>query len=636
MPPFGSYAIINQISSESELPQENMNMKLYTYLRNRKIYARLFKTNLMLAVIPLVLLAALFIIIYVSTSSHWFSEQELETLKNYSGNITNELYHFDSSIVGISQDDRTQYLLNEYIVMSDYEKYHAIDELTAYVIEQLHMLGYVTDVALVTNNYDLLQVFSGPHDDFTPDELDYVSFVKASFLHKSNTFLDDARNYKNANSDQNHNGFLYVKRVTDMENNAIYIGYILAYIDKKTFFNISSSSDKDYYILDADGTMVFSSLTPYTTTDAQLFGDDVSNNLRSDAGSFVSGQFKAGRLPSLCAYYRMQLPDWFIISTIPYSVFLSNVWVIVAITLALILLISLTQAFLSSAIAHSMDVPIQQIQQALTRVEKGDFTPDSMQAYKDELATVHNSLNYTITLLGQLFEQTKKDERNKYLLQLQALQSQMNPHFLMNTINSMILLADLQGADNIKAFGRALSRLLRDMLENQQLTASIEKELSLLKDYELIMQYHYFDRFKIDFEISVDTSRTEIPKTILQPMVENALLHGLSETDPFITITIRIYTHQDMLVIEVCDDGLGIEPAHLTQMLTAGFDKKDEKKRSTSIGLHNINKRIRLLYGSDYGLSIESSVKQGTRVIIRLPIIQIGSDAKYIMEDEGY
>ncbi len=609
-----------------------MNQKLYTYLRNRKIYARLFRTNLMLAVIPLVLLAALLIVFYVSASARWFGDQELETLKNYSGNISNELYHFDTAIVGISQDDRTQHLLSEYIVMSDYEKYRAIDELTGHIMEQLHMLEYVTDVALVTNSYELLQVFNGPHGDFAPDELDYVSFVKESFLHQSNTFLDDAANYRLLSSGQNMNGFLYVKRVTDMENNSIYIGYILAYIDKETFFSISDSGNKDYFIIGADNAVVFSSLTPYTAIDTQLFRDDLAKNLQGDTGSFVSSRFKSNRVPSLCAYYLMQLPSWYIVSAIPYSVFLSNVWVIVLITLGLIVIIALTQAFLSSSIAHSMDVPIQQILKALARVEKGDFTPDSMQAFKDELATAHNSLNYTITLLGQLFEQTKKDERNKYLLQLQALQAQMNPHFLMNTINSMILLADLQGADNIKAFGRALSRLLRDMLENQQLTAPIDQELSLLKDYELIMQYHYFDRFKINYEISVDSHSTEIPKTILQPMVENALLHGLSDTEPFITISIRIYRQQEKLILEVCDDGMGIEPARLKQMQTDGFHEKDEKRRSTSIGLYNIDRRIRLLYGAEYGLTITSAIGKGTKVTISLPA---GLPEPQTMEGEG-
>ena len=480
-----------------------MKERIYAFLRNRSIYLRIYRTNLAVAILPLILLAVLFIVIYTSASMYWFGDTEEETLSHYAQSIASELYHFDNAIVGVAQDERTQDLLSRYLTMGDYERYEAQDQLTEMVLGELHMLDYVTDVALVTNNSAVIQIYNGPHDDFEIDAFDYATFVKKAFSAKTNTVLGDAASYARPDANPgNRNGFLYAKRVTDLKNNSVNIGYILAYLDKSAFFgqDIGASSGADdgthRYIVDPGVRVVYAS-SNLSDSDARRLLSVLPDHIRAGLSSFFTRVSDGSPLPSLCTAYPVSEFGWYVVTVVPLWAFMSNVVTIVGLTLLLIALIAVLQWLLSSGISGSIDVPIRQIIQALHRIENGDFTEMTEDGFKDELSGVIHSLNYTCRLLDKLFKEAREHEFNKYELQLQAMQAQMNPHFVMNTLNSVILLADLQGADNIKAFCKALSRLMQNMLKGDTLYHTVREEISLLKDYALIMQYRYFDRFSV-------------------------------------------------------------------------------------------------------------------------------------------
>ncbi len=599
-----------------------MKKKLYAALRNRSMFSRMYRSNLLIGVIPLVVLTIVFAVIYVSASVSWFESKERESLYYFGNNLCNKLYYFDNSIVTITQDQATQDCLNRWLLMSEYERYVMTDQLTDLVVEQLHMLDYVTDVVLITNNYDAIQLYGGPHGDFVLETLDYPSFVEQTFYQKTNTWIAPADDYLLLEDGFNQDGFFYAKRITASENNVINIGYILVYLDKESFFDLSalsyiSGQDVQQYILQPDGRFVHSSLA--LEAEYQSFSENLAQHFSNNKDRFFIGAENPNGHISFCVYSRIAPLDWYVVTAIPVFSMFATVWLILLIMVLLIVGLVLVQSFLSTNIAYSVEVPVKEILQSLQRIENGDFTPSMEDQYQDELARVQNSLNYTIRLLDRLFQETKKHERDKFDLQFRALMSQMNPHFLMNSLNSVALLANLQGAGNIQQLCQALSRLLQDMLNSNAIDITLQQELSLLNDYALIMQYRYFDRFRVVYHIEVDAAETKIPRFILQPLLENALGHGLGEKTVFLTITLHAFLQDGDLVITVHDDGVGISAEKLAQLQERLRLDMEQKGNGQHIGLWNINRRIQLICGTPYGLTIDGKPGQGATVTIRLP-----------------
>lgn len=599
-----------------------MKMKLYSYLRNRSLFSRMYHTNLLVATVPLLVVTIVFSLTLLTSSINWFRSKEQASLYYYADNISNELYHFDNAIVSLTQDDTFQNCLNHFITMNSYEKYETAVNLSQLVSKQFHMLDYVTDIVMVSNNYETVQLYGGPHGDFYLDKLDLKSILKQTFSEKNNTWIGDTTDYC-LNDAWNSSGFVYAKRITDSNTNSTNIGYILAYLDKETFFNLSMYSSfkqnkkESQFIVDESGYIIHSNLVieeSYTN-----FSDILSEKISATSSSSFLSKDTPSRKLSFHIYYKLPSLDWYIVSSIPITSIISSIFWILFLMAVLIIMIIFVQTFLSGNIAYSIEAPVKELHACLQRIENGDFSTGEDTPYMDELAQVQNSLNYTTALLEQLFLKTKQHEREKYDLQFQALMSQMNPHFLMNSLNSVMLLANVQGADNIKNLCQALIKLFQDILNSKSVYTSLMKDLELLDAYALIMQYRYFSRFQLEYKIDVDARKTKLPRFLLQPLIENALNHAMDDSIAFLTIQLHAFIKDNHLYLCVSDNGIGIPQNILAQLNSSDYWMQEHKDEGKHIGLWNINRRIQLIYGASYGLTIKSVINQGTSVTICLP-----------------
>ena len=588
---------------------------MYRFFRNMSIYRRVYHSNLIIAVVSLVLLTVLFSCVYITQTLDRFCSVEEETLNAYSDSITNALYYLDERIITVSQNDRMQVLLANYNTMSEYERYAAADAATRLVVEQLHMIDYVTDVVLLTRNHRVVQVYRGPHDDFSIEEFDYIGLANYSLSSNVNTVIVDPLEYASSYREVNRNGIVYLKRVTDTRN-YFSIGYILVYLDKDKLFRLPEPKATAHWcIVDADRDFICSA-GGRAEQDGYLA--DIRRHIAMSDAHFYSRQAGLGTLPALCSIHYVPVLDWHVVSALSFRSILRGISVILITAVLLILAICLIHAYVARSIAYSLDKPMRQILSTLHRVETGDFSLETIEPFRDELAAMQESLNYTIHLLDHMFSNAREDEKIKYRLQLQALQAQMNPHFLMNALNSAVLLAELQGADNIRAFCKALSRLMQNMLKSDEFEAPLSKELSFLEDYTLIMQYRYFNRFRVRYDIQVPDS-TPVPRSVLQPLLENALQHGMDEKTPMLDVCLRAWEEASALYIAIEDDGCGIDPDKLSGLLPGDDGGEAEITSGNSIGLKNIDRRLRLAYGAACRLTIESEPGKYTRVTIRLP-----------------
>ena len=214
-------------------------------------------------------------------------------------------------------------------------------------------------------------------------------------------------------------------------------------------------------------------------------------------------------------------------------------------------------------------------------------------------------------------------EKQKRDYEYQMLQNQINPHFLYNTLASIKWMATVQNAPGIAEMTTALSRLLKDISKGENRFIALSEELSLLMDYYTIMKYRYGGTIRV--EIKTDDEQLlgcQIIKFTLQPIVENAIFHGIEPKGSSGTISIHVFKNESSdLQVDITDDGVGMDENMIQSLLSERYDKSKTTffKR---IGIANVHNRIRLEYGSKYGISIRSKLGSFTTVTILLPYIQ--------------
>ena len=207
--------------------------------------------------------------------------------------------------------------------------------------------------------------------------------------------------------------------------------------------------------------------------------------------------------------------------------------------------------------------------------------------------------------------ESKIEEQHRLLLEarLDALASQINPHFLFNTLNSVSTLIRVN-PEQARAMVARLSRILRRRLRNQDHFSSLRHELEFIDDYLSIELVRFGEKLRVDKHIDPATLDMLVPSMLLQPLVENSIRHGISGKIDGGTITLRARRNHDRLAIEVEDDGVGIPEAELSQILNKG------------IGVNNVKERLKVLYNQDYRMLIDSQPGRGTRIEIELPEMQ--------------
>lgn len=258
--------------------------------------------------------------------------------------------------------------------------------------------------------------------------------------------------------------------------------------------------------------------------------------------------------------------------------------------------------------------PIRSMLDFCKELSKGNLSVRILDEHKDELSDLSKSMNHMADTIQHLMEQQKDQEKKKREMELQMLQYQLNPHFLFNTLNSLRFVAAMH-KDQIVSDGiQALSSLLQNTLTNKNEYITIKEELENLENYFSILRIRYAGSFEYSFHVEDDELLTcLVPKLILQPLAENSVMHGSSDDGSVMEIQITLWEENGHIVIELNDDGKGFE---VTQESLAPH--KERRK----IGVSNVNDRIQLNFGREYGLHIDSHPGEGTTCTLTLPRLE--------------
>ena len=328
-----------------------------------------------------------------------------------------------------------------------------------------------------------------------------------------------------------------------------------------------------------------------------------------------SRNFKLGGENYLGIWDKMYRTEWYVLVLIPY-LYIDSVSNSTTLFILLIGLAVLTLGFSIAAVINASIVnPLNRILTYTVRLRNGEFHSKIEDHGEDEIHQLAEAFNCTTDEISRLMLGIQKQSEQKARLEFDALQAQINPHFLANTLNTISYLAQLRGMDNIKSISDALMNILLVSMGKESKIITVEKEISYVKDYLLIQSYRYPDFYQVEFDIPKELMEYKIPKFVLQPIVENAVVHGVTQLEGAEgKVTVKGSLKEKDINICVTDNGPGISEEKAAGLLKGHADDKG----ICGLGVKSVDQRLKLLFGPQYGLTIES--RPGlTEVNIRFP-----------------
>lgn len=302
--------------------------------------------------------------------------------------------------------------------------------------------------------------------------------------------------------------------------------------------------------------------------------------------------------------------------------------------LILVLVIGIFLVILGLMIIRQVVLPYKKIENNMNLFLKG-YTIDGLQ---DSETALTKEVDRIFSELIQLLKSEQMLNENKRQAQYLALQNQINPHFLYNTLESIRSEAMEAGMDSVVCMTEALAHFFRYTISNMENMVTLEEELDNINTYFLIQKYRFEERIGLTIEYDEEEhellNHCLLPKLTLQPVVENSIIHGIERKMGFSTVRIVLRCTEKRLIIQVSDDGIGMQPEALDdlnrKLNQSLFESLHNKKKKGGIALVNVNNRIHLIFGEEYGMTVYSTPGVGTDVMIELPLVTSRRELKKV------
>lgn len=381
---------------------------------------------------------------------------------------------------------------------------------------------------------------------------------------------------------------------------------------RKTYNNYTSPGN-DFFIVNQQGVIVSSSIADMTgKKDNQLlsYAEDIENK----AENYTLGKLDGKQYIILKEY--LPFFDMYMFNVIDKETAFGNLIDKrqIALISMVIVLVAIIFVFLATQrLTNSLSKLVKQIENA----SKNNFHQHVTVTGTYETRQIGNAFNSMLDELQEYVEQLVLSQQQKRNAELAALQQQINPHFLYNTLTSIKFMVQQGDTAESEATIHALISLLQNTIGNVSETITVEQEIENLKNYVKINQKRYGDRIKVNYFVSPECLQYEIPKLILQPFMENSFFHGFNHKQEG-SINVLIWQNGSTFICEIIDNGDGMEMEDKTRLP----NQKRKQQLFSGIGVKNVHERLQLIYGEEYGVSITSKPGEGTKVKINMPIKQ--------------
>lgn len=314
--------------------------------------------------------------------------------------------------------------------------------------------------------------------------------------------------------------------------------------------------------------------------------------------------------------FHSEKTGWTIVGVVYASELVEKEDMVRAIYLLIAVLLILLAIVMAVVMAGNITRPVKQLKEAMDKAREGEFQDVQVQAHgENEISKLQEDFNRMIHQIDGLIQKNLHDEEEKREIEMKALQSQINPHFLYNTLDSIIWMIESEEPDRAIRMTSALARFFRQAIGKSDVFVTLKEELEYTRNYLVIQKMRYEDKVDYKFQVEEEIQGCHILKLVLQPLVENALYHGLKYKESKGSIQIIGIRQNEKIVIKVSDNGVGMEEEVLRHI----FDPKPPSKNHSGVGLSNIRRRMQLYYGDLCEFKIESEKDVGTTVKIVIP-----------------
>ena len=594
------------------------------FLRKIKIQKRMMLFFLLVSILPLCIVAA-----YSFFSSYVDIKEKIGF---YSYQITGQAAGYIDLILN-NIEDISDRIVNSDVVQSDFRNAYELDELERFKIddELIHSLpGYMNqkfplDGISLLNSNGFYRIHVG-NKLVSSSKYGSSSLYRNTLLHNEKPLWTAPylKEIPSTSVSAPKSLVVYSKNIKGRWDGNI-IGVLAISINPQAFSQVFESLEfwqgGTIGIINAEGGYIY-------CNDESLMGERIKDDqLIQQINTFTQEEsnqyfdYNLNNTKTLISCKKLQNTDWTVISMIPYSNLMSKTNNILVFTLVIIFLFILISIYVSWIVSNSISYPLNKLMSAVKKVEKGNFDIQVDESGEDEMTYLNVRYKQAIDEMDHLINELYKSRIAQQETQIKALKAQINPHFLYNTLETINSIAKIKKVDEITKIVQGLSSMFRYSMKSGVEMVTLGDEIENVRNYLSIMKVRFDD--KLDFKISVDPSLYgyKMYKLILQPIVENAIHHGIEMKKGKGTIRIQAVLEKNDLFITVSDDGVGMDGETLRR-LNERLKQKDtfiEEKKKGGIGIMNVNARLALYYKNNYQFVMDSALSVGTNVRIVIP-----------------
>lgn len=428
------------------------------------------------------------------------------------------------------------------------------------------------------------------------------------------------------NTDNVYHWVVSLSRYVNMtKNGAILHGVVLVNMNftgiEQICKNVDLGESGYVYLVDQNGELIYH-------PDQQLIYAGVIHENYKEAASYPEGSYKEifENQERQITVKSVGYTGWKLIGVSPTenitSVYMKNSRFLWSVVVFAILILIIVNAVVSSKVAK----PIKQLELSVRELERNNLDVVISQSGTYEIQHLAKTLQSMAVNVRRLMDEIVLEQESKRKSEMAALQSQINPHFLYNTLDSIVWMIENERYEGAITMVTALARLFRISLSKGKNIITASQELQHVENYLIIQMVRYKNKFTYNIQAEEKILSCAVIKLSIQPLVENSIYHGLEFMDGEGEINIRAYQRDRNLIIEVEDNGPGMTKEQVESLLNG--TARREHKQGAGVGFHNVEERIQLYFGKEYGLEVESEPDEGTVVRARFPLLSIEEGEK--------
>ena len=484
---------------------------------------------------------------------------------------------------------------------------------------------YVESIALFQEDGSLLQVMpalsSAASSDVMQEEWFSSALERSENIHFFRPQIQDCF--------EHNSSFPWVipmsRFVQITHGNQVLSGVLLINIKysalSEVFRNSTDDMNQYSFLMDSNGELIYH--PRHALVNSGIIEKPPETLAEYQDGSYET---EIGKQQVFCSVKTVGYTGWKIIGAAPMGGVTLNALKTRLLITFIVVFVAFLLAVINAYISTRITTPIEALEKSVNEIEAGNLNADVYVGGSYEIRHLGTSIQNMATQIRRLMDDIVAEHESKRKNEFDVLQSQINPHFLYNTLDIIVwMIENEKQADAVKVV-TALARFFRISLSRGKSIITVRDESEHVRNYLTIQHMRFKNRFTYEIEADEEVMDLASVKLILQPLVENAIYHGMEFMDGDGEIRIRVYRDGDDLYMKVSDNGLGMTTEQIEKMFS---DRKHVASKSGSgIGVRNVNERIRLYFGMDYGLSIESELDEGTTVTIHMKAIPYAETAE--------